>query len=111
MAAVTCGATLVKKLKESGTPEWRLESARKLLADTHEAEGKVAAAEDVIKALEGSLPGGAENGTVRKARQIAETGEAAAPRPAGRVPVEESILAAVAERQAKAAKKSDKPAA
>ena len=68
MAAITSGAELVKKLKESGTGEAKLLVARGVLV----ARGAKATAGDVLEALALQFPGSL---TVAKAKAFAEVGE------------------------------------
>ena len=94
MAAVTNGAELVKRLAASGTPDAKLAPARRLLADLHRAERRVANAAEVLAALEDAL--GPDHMTVAKARQIADTGRWVRPAAAEVRSIEEELLAAAA---------------
>lgn len=68
MAAVTGGADLVRRLRESGTGEDKLAVARAVLAE----KGAASTSGDVLAALEARFPGTL---TVAKARAYCETGE------------------------------------
>ena len=68
MAAITSGAELVKKLKESGTGEAKLTVARAVLSE----KGAKATAEDVIEALAQKWPNSL---TIKKAKSFAACGE------------------------------------
>lgn len=100
MSAVTNGAELVKRLAASGTPDSKLEAARRLLFETHGTEQRVATSDEVIAALAEKLGGG--HATVAKAKQIAETGDYMRGTQPG-VSIEDKVLLADAERKAKAA--------
>lgn len=68
MPAITSGAELVRKLKESGTGEAKLLVARGVLV----ARGAKATAGDVLEALALQFPGSL---TVAKAKSLAAIGE------------------------------------
>lgn len=69
--AITDGAALVRKLKESGTGDAKLAHARSALKAAH-ADGRRATADDVLAALE---VGGVPELTLKKALAFAADGE------------------------------------
>ncbi len=89
MAAITNGAELVRKLRETHTPPANLEPARAALRATHEEEGRVLSADEVIAALEAHF--GPDHGTVRKALRVAATGEWTIDKPL-EAPIEDRLL-------------------
>ena len=91
MPGITNGAELVKRLKATGTGEAKLAAARRVLADVSEQRGRVATAAEVIAGL---AEAGAGEGTLDKARQLAETGEYKGPAAAPDLAIEDRLLAA-----------------
>jgi hypothetical protein len=92
------GAELVKALSLSGTRGWKLEVARKVLADTAKMErGRIASVEEIVLALESAeeMP----PATIAKAKQIAATGKwEGAAAESKEVPIEDRLLAEPAEK-------------
>ncbi len=87
--AILNGAELVRRLKEHGTGETKLAVARKVLADIHRTEHRVASAAEVIDALTAAAAG---EGTLLKARVLVETGTWSGPPKAEDVPIEDELL-------------------
>lgn len=91
MPGVTNGAELVKRLRESGTPDGPLAPARACLHEVRAGDRRSATADEVLAAMEAAL--GPDHGSVRKARCLIATGAvtaAAAPT----IPIEDQLLAA-----------------
>ncbi len=102
MPGCSNGAELVKKLRGTGTPDGKLAGARRLLADVHRVERRVATSTEVLAALEtGEYAlgderveiGRAQEGTLQKAREIVRTGEWTGPPADAARPIEEQLLA------------------
>jgi hypothetical protein len=91
MSAITNGAELVKRLKDHGTGETKLAVVRKLLADTHRIENRVAHADEVLAEL---VKAGVGEGTLLKARTLAETGEWKGPPADLTLSIEDELLGA-----------------
>ena len=105
MAGCANGAELVQKLKGTGSPEGALAGPRKVLADVHRIEGRIASANEVMVAMEtGEYTAGdqrleipvAQPGTLQKVRALVKTGEWSGPPQEVVVPVEERLLGATA---------------
>lgn len=110
MAAVTSGVQLVVMLRDSGTGEAKLAVARealKLAAD----EDRHPTAEEVIEYMEQS--GTVPDGTLEKARSIAEHGRWDVPTVKREVPIEDRFPVApqeqAQEQQAQPIKQPSKP--
>lgn len=75
MPAIKWGQDLVKRLKESGTPDEPLAVARAIIEDAWSQRQEHATADDVAKAIEAAVGGGiVSEGTAIKARALADTG-------------------------------------
>lgn len=72
MSGVKCGVELVRRLRESGTPDGKLTAARAELERVYKAEKRKATADEVLSAMQES---GVSGATLRKARQLIERGE------------------------------------
>lgn len=90
MPAVTNGAELVRRLKESGTGASKLEPARKFLQSEYERRQRVPSATEVISAMEVA---GVPESTIEKARHIAEMGHPPKVEQAGKPKGIEDVLA------------------
>jgi len=111
MSVVTCGATLVKKLAETGTGANKLDPCRQKLRAIHLRDnGRIATAAEMVEVL---LETGAPQGTLTKAQTIIKTGEWRGPANEIEVPIEVQLLGddAVIEWKSDIEKKRDEAVA